>query len=70
MNDLFMRDNLISLKLNTNIVSPYGTMLWYHLEDLNSAECGLFLWAFLLVIHRGVDHAGEASPPHTHTHLI
>ncbi len=26
------------------IISPYDTMLWYRLEDLNSAECGLFLW--------------------------
>ncbi len=34
----------MSLKLNTYNISPYDTMLWYHLEDLNSAECGLFLW--------------------------
>ncbi len=39
-----MRDNLISLKLNTYIISPYDTMLWYLLEDVNSAKCGLFLW--------------------------
>ncbi len=38
-----MRDSLISLKLNTYIISPYDTMLWNRLEDLNSAECGLFL---------------------------
>ncbi len=29
----------MSLKLN-----PYDTMLWSCLEDLNNAECGLFLW--------------------------
>ncbi len=40
---IFTRDSLISLKLNTNIISPFDTMLWYRLEDLNSAECGLFL---------------------------
>ncbi len=28
-----MRDSLKSLKLNTNIISPYDTMLWYHLEE-------------------------------------
>ncbi len=45
-----MRDSLISLKLNTDIISPYDTMLWYRLEDLNSAECGL-LWG-LSIGHR------------------
>ncbi len=45
------RDSLISLKLNTNIISPNDTMLWYRLEDFNSAECGLLYGAFLLVIY-------------------
>ncbi len=36
----FTRDSLISLKLNTNIISPYDTMLWYRLEDLNRAVGG------------------------------
>ncbi len=26
------------------MISPYDTMLWYRLDDLNIAECGLFLW--------------------------
>ncbi len=50
--DFFTRDSLISLKLNTYIISSYDTMLWYRLEDLNSAECGLFFMVpFILVIY-------------------
>ncbi len=30
---IFMRDSLISLKLNTYIIIPYDTMLWYRLEQ-------------------------------------
>ncbi len=40
---IFTRDSLKALKLNSNSISSYDTMLWYRLEDLNSAECGLIL---------------------------
>ncbi len=38
----FMMDSLISPKLNAYSISPYVTMLWSRLEDLDSAECGLW----------------------------
>ncbi len=38
-------------KVKYQYFSPNDTMLWYRLEDFNSAECGLVYGAFLLVIY-------------------